>query len=283
MKKRVDQPTPLLEILKELSKDSSNTTLRSWVKEGRVLVGTRRVDRLDRVVEPGEEVVVGPNVQFIRGKIRILYEDGDLVVLEKPSGLLSVATDHDLKPNVHTYLKKHFTNRRVYPVHRLDRETSGVMLFTFNRKAQQHLKKQFENHVIEKLYYAVIEGKLDPSTGRWESYLEEDDFFFVKTTGPSRGKLAITEYKQESKSKRYAFLALKPLTGRKNQLRVQCQQAGHPILGDKKYGSTLNPLKRLCLHAHSIAFFHPKTEKKLHFSIPLPEEFYRLGFSLKSK
>lgn len=276
MKKIIDKEITLLEALQEISKESSKTTLRSWIKEGRVLLNERPLERADHLLKPQEVITIGPKVQFLRGGIRLLFEDRDLLVLEKPAGLLSVATDFDAYQNVHAILKRRARGGRVYPVHRLDRETSGLLLFALSEKARDGLKRQFEEHLIEKTYYAIVENPIEKEEGSWESYLEEDDFYFVKTSKSRRAKHAVTHYTLVRNQKRYALLCLRPTTGRKNQLRVHCSEAAHPIVGDKKYGSSSNPVKRMCLHAQRIAFTHPVTGKRLEFSLPLPEPFYQL-------
>ncbi len=277
MKTVVNQPTALLEILKELSPDSSNNTLRSWVDKGRVQVAGKVASRSNAIVNEGEEVVVGPRVNFARGGIKILFEDEHLAVLEKPSGLLSVATDFKDEHTVHTILKRRDHAGRVYPVHRLDRDTSGVMLFAFTEKVRDHLKEQFEKRSIEKFYTAIVEGKLPEKTGTWESFLLEDASYFVASTqSEKRGKLAITYYDVIAQNHRYSCLKLKLQTGRKNQLRVHCSESGFPIVGDKKYGSKCDPVRRLCLHSQKISFIHPILDKRMTFEVPIPEEFHKL-------
>ena len=277
MQTTVTAPALLLEVLKKLAPDSSINTLRSWIDKGRVTVAGKVVAKSNHPVLPGEEVVIGHRVHFARGGIKILFEDKTLVVLEKPPGLLSVATDFKDEHTVHTILKRRDHIDRVYPVHRLDRDTSGVMLFAYTEAARDHLKEQFEKRLVEKMYIAVIEGKLNPQEGKWESFLAEDARFFVASTSSEQtGKLAITLYKVVAQNRRYSRLHLKLQTGRKNQLRVHCREAGVPIVGDKKYGSDSNPIKRLCLHAQSITFVHPVLGKKMTFEAALPQEFDQL-------
>ncbi|MBS0620496.1 MAG: RluA family pseudouridine synthase [Verrucomicrobia bacterium] len=274
MKQLVDQETPLLTVLAGLSPDSSKNTLRTWVESGRVTVDGKRVERANLLVQPGQEVIVGPKVSFVGEEIRILYEDDHLVVLEKPEGLLSVATDFETRATVHHKLKRRYHNRSIFPVHRLDRETSGVMLFAYTPRARDNLKGQFEARSIDKVYYAFVQGILPERQGTWESYLLEDETYFVKSQ--EMGKLAITHYEVLKEKKFLSFLKLKPETGRKNQLRVHTSEAGVPIVGDKKYGATANPIKRLCLHAQSITFTHPENGKRLTFSVPLPPLFSKI-------
>lgn len=272
-----DKQALLLDVLQLMAPESSKNTLRSWLQMGRVTVDQNRAERANFMVMPGQEVCIGPKVSFIRGSLRILHDDDDIVVLEKPEGLLSVATDKEKRATVHAMLKRQFHNRRVYPVHRLDRETSGVMMFAYSEQARDHIKSQFEQHTVDKTYFAIVEKEMPLDKGAWESYLEEDDFYYVRSTNDSKaGKLAITEYQVLKKAKNCSLLRLKPKSGRKNQLRVHCSEAGHPIVGDKKYGAHTNPIKRVCLHAQKITFTHPRSGRRMTFSVPLPESFSKV-------
>ncbi len=239
MKHTAIRSAPLLEILQEMAPESSKNTLRSWLQSGRVTIDNKPMERAQIQVLVGQEVCVGPKVSFIKGSLKILYEDDHMVVLEKPEGLLSVATAKENRATVHAMLKKQFHHPRVYPVHRLDRETSGVMLFAYHENARDALKKQFEQQNVDKTYFALVENEMSPQSGIWESYVEEDDFFYVKSTNNSiKGKLAITHFQVLQSKRNCSLLRLNPKTGRKNQIRVHCSEAGHPILGDKKYGAT---------------------------------------------
>lgn len=276
IKASAQKNTPILELLKELAPDSSNATLRSWIEKGRVTAAGKVVNRSNHPVLAGQEVVVGPRIQFARGDIKILFEDEHLVVLDKPEKLLSVATDFQDQYTAHAILKRRRRPGRVFPVHRLDRDTSGVMMFAYTEAACEALKEQFEKRSIEKIYLAIVEGKMEQKMGRWESFLREDGNYFVASSVGAGSKLAITEYEVIAQNSRYTALKLKLKTGRKNQLRVHCREAGFPIVGDKKYGAQSNPVKRLCLHARSVAFTHPNLGKRMQIEVPIPEEFPRL-------
>lgn len=193
----------------------------------------------------------------------ILFSDKDLVVVEKPVGLLSVATDFQ-DYSVHTLLKQANPGRRVYPVHRLDRDVGGVMVFALSTRARDHLKTQFEKRTIEREYRALIEGHLEVAAGKWEAPLWEDPRFHVHVK--PYGKTACTHFKVLKKTRHQTLLSLKLETGRKNQIRVHCAHAGHPLVGDLKYGAETNPYGRLCLHAHSLGFVHPVYNKKMRYT-----------------
>lgn len=268
---------PLLEALQQISPQSSKNTLRSWIKEGRVLVDEVTVKNPSIILSKDQQVSVEQRKKIIRHGIPILYEDQDFVIIDKPKGLLSVATAFEKGETLHAILKAHYHPRKVFVVHRLDQDTSGVMVFALNQAAHDKLKGLFEMHAIERSYTAIVEGQLSIPSGTWQSYQYEDSQYMVhETEDKTQGRLAITHFKKIASSKRYTCLQLQLETGRKNQIRVHCQSAGHSVVGDKKYGAQSNPLKRLCLHAHLLAFQHPFTKKNLRFESPIPEEFYQL-------
>lgn len=269
METKIQEKTTLLQALQTLSPDSSKNTLRSWIEQGRVLVDEKPRSDVREVLNPGQTLKVGPKVSFADDGIRILYEDRYLVVIEKPEKLLTVASLDEDETNVHAILRLRL-KKRVYPVHRLDRDTSGVMVFAYTEKARDLLKKQFAVHSIERVYHAIVEGQLTPSKGTWKSRLLEDANYFVKSS--PYGKLAITHYEVIKLKPRSSLVKFTLETGRKNQIRVHASDAGHPVLGDTKYGSK-NRKVRLCLHAHILAFDHPIKKKRMRFVSPLPSLF----------
>lgn len=277
MQKDALENEPLINILAKIAPDSSKTTLRSWIKEGRVTVDEQVIKTASHVVSKGQKVAVNNKKNFAERRLHILYEDSHLVAIEKPEGLLSVATTFEKTETAHSILKKHFFRRKVQVVHRIDQDTSGVMLFALSDKGYDGLKALFESHDIERSYCAIVEGNVTPTQGVWQSYVYEDANYVVHSTqNPEKGSIAITHYRVASVSPRYSRLVLTLETGRKNQIRVHCQDCNHSIVGDKKYGSTVDPVRRLCLHAASLAFVHPVTGKKLEFVSPTPEVFKKL-------
>ncbi len=267
----------LLDALTQLSPQSSKNTLRSWIKEGRVQIdGITAKNTLLTVLE-GQQVTVGQRKKVLRSGLPIVYEDDDLVIIDKPAGLLSVATAFETGETAHALLKAHYRPRTVFVVHRLDQDTSGVMVFALNQTTCDQLKDLFEVHNIERAYTAIVEGQLSPPSGTWQSYQYEDKQYVVHdTSDATQGRLAVTHYKTLATSKRYSWLQVQLETGRKNQIRVHCQSAGHSVVGDKKYGSSTSPIKRLCLHAHLLAFQHPISKKMLRFESPIPPDFQKL-------
>lgn len=273
----VPQDLSILDALLGMFPQSSKTTLRSWIKEGRIFVDNEIVKASNIQVSAGQVITLGQRKKYIKDLIPIIYEDKDLVVIDKPTGLLSVAAAFEKAETAHGLLKAHYKPRKIYVVHRLDQDTSGALLFAFNETAYEKLKSLFEKHDIERSYTAIVEGQINTDKGTWKSYLTEDANYKVHMTFDSEeGEEAITHYETIATSKHFSWLRLTLETGKKNQIRVHCQACGHPVVGDKKYGSEMNPIKRLCLHAHLLAFKHPTTNKILRCEAPMPENFYKL-------
>lgn len=268
---------PILDALTLMSPGSSKTTLRSWIKEGRVQVDGAPVKTSDRIVAKGQTISIGPKSRFLDAGLKVLYEDNHLVVIDKPEGLLSVATNFEKGETAHAFLKKNYRPKVVFVVHRLDQDTSGVMLFALTPEARDGFKKMFEKHDMHRQYIAIVEGRFEEPKGTWESFLVEDSNYVVRSTeDENHGQRALTHYIVRASKKGYSWLDVTLETGRKNQIRVHCQDAGHPIVGDKKYGAVSNPIKRLCLHSHVIGFKHPVTDKPLQFTSPVPDSFYKI-------
>lgn len=267
----------LLDLLILMAPTSSKTTLRSWLKDSRITVDGEVVKTSSTLIRKGQKISVHSKPHLVAHKLRIIYEDDDLVAVDKPEGMLSVATAFEKAETAHALLKVKYHPRKVFVVHRLDQDTSGVMLFALSEKAYIGLKEIFEKHHIERKYCAIVEGKVSPEQGQWESFLFEDPNYFVRSTNdPEKGRLAITHFHVVNSSPRYSRLELTLETGRKNQIRVHCADAGHPTVGDKKYGGSTDPLRRVCLHAFLLALKHPVTGKPLRFISPIPESFNRL-------
>lgn len=267
----------ILETLALLAPDSSKSTLRSWIKEGRVTIDGLPVKIASAPVHKGQKINVASKKKYAPGDITILYDDDFISVIDKPEGLLSVSTETETVKTAYSYLKDYYYPRKVFVVHRLDKGTSGVMVFALQEEAAEKLKDIFEKHDIERRYRAIVEGHLKAKAGTWESYLYEDANYVVHSTkNTAIGKLAITHYKVIAESRKNSLLDLQLETGRKNQIRVQCQDAKHPVHGDKKYGAKDNVIHRLCLHAYFLAFKHPITQKPLNFSSPIPADFDKI-------
>ena len=254
----------LLERLSILFPDSSRTTLKEWISQGRISLGGRILKSPDLLIQETAVPTLSPKKKFAPLGIEILYEDRDIVVVEKPEGLLSVGTPYQKEKCLHTILKRRHHRTQVFPVHRLDKETSGILVFAYTIKARDVLKKLFEKHDLLREYQAVVYGTPSPAEGTWEHRLFEDARFYVHVS--ENGKLATTHYRTLASHGNMSLLSIRLETGRKNQIRVQSAASGHPLVGDPKYGKKDDPHKRLYLHACFLSFHHPLTGKTLSFT-----------------
>ena len=278
MRRTIDQPQSLLDALAALFPDSSRTTLRKMLQVGRVRVnGEAEVDA-KRALAKGDFIdVAQKNVATLPPELTLLHEDDDLLVVLKQNGLLTVATEREKETTAQAYLDEYLKAKkggRVHVVHRLDRETSGVLVFAKNFKARERLKELFAEHDVERVYVAVIEGMMSPPSGTIRTHLlERPDLRMVSVRPRPEAKLAITHYKTVRTRGQWSMLEVTLETGRKNQIRAHLSEAGHPIVGDNFYGSTVNPLNRLGLHAQLLGFVHPATGEEMRFEAPLPRSF----------
>ena len=213
--------------------------------------------------------------------IELLYEDDDVLVVNKPGGLLTMGTERDKSRTAHSILNEYVrkgnskSRARIYIVHRLDRETSGVLIFAKSEQAKLILQEQWKD--TEKKYLTIVYGSLTPKEGLISSYLMENSAYSVYSTpDSSKGKLAQTEYKVLKEVKGLSLLEIHLLTGRKHQIRVHLSEKGHPVVGDKRYGKAGDGYNFLALHATSLACTHPLTGKALYFETPPPEYFAKL-------
>ncbi|MCF6248968.1 MAG: RNA pseudouridine synthase [Desulfobacula sp.] len=215
--------------------------------------------------------------KYVPDGIKILYEDRDIIIIDKSSGLLSVKARYEKEKTAHqlliNYVRKGNSKARtnLFVVHRLDRETSGVMVFTKSYELREEFAAQWK--YVKKKYLAVVHGNLAEKIGIIESYLaEKNDYMMSSVKNPEEGKLARTRYRVIKESKDYSLLKIDLLTGKKNQIRVHLSERGHPILGDLKYNNK-NPQGRLALHALSIKFKHPFNKEEMVFETKIPAYF----------
>jgi len=213
--------------------------------------------------------------------LEILYEDRDILVVDKPAGLLTVGTQTNKSRTAYYILTDYVrkgcakSRNRIFTVHRLDQWTSGVLVFAKSEEVKLRLQAQWKD--TEKKYLAVVYGRLDQKEGIITSYLSENKAFVVySTTDVTKGKPAHTAYKVLKETMQFSLLEIKLLTGRKNQIRVHMADKGHPIVGDRKYGKTGDGYRRLALHSKSISFKHPASGEQMIFETKVPNYFNEL-------
>ncbi len=214
----------------------------------------------------------------MRKKLDIIYQDKSIIVINKEAGLLTVASDTDayntLFNKVLTYEKQKHKSNKIFIVHRLDKDTSGVIVFAKSIKVKNILQDNWDDSAKTRNYIAIVEGIPKEKEKTIKSWLKETSTYLTYSSNRENdGKLAITKYKIIKTNKNNSVLEIKILTGRKNQIRVHLSDIGHPILGDKKYGSKVNPLKRLALHANKLELIHPITKELMIFETNVPNEF----------
>ena len=211
-------------------------------------------------------------------KLDILYEDKFVIVVNKPSNLLTVATDKEkdrtLFSYVYDYLKQKNKSNKVFIVHRLDKDTSGIVILAKDEKTKFYLQDNWDK--FKRNYVAVVNGAVEKKKGVLKSYLQETKTHLTYSVNDKNGKLAITEYEKILENKQYTMLSLNLKTGRKNQIRVQFADMGNPIVGDKKYGIKKDPIRRMALVANTLEFIHPKTKEKIVIDIDIPNSFINL-------
>ena len=263
----------LLDILNDgLSNSFKRGKIKSFLEHSQVSINGVVTTKYNYPVQKGDSVSVclTPS-NNIKIPFEVIYEDDYLIAINKPSGLLSVATDSEKENTAFRILKE--CGKTVFVVHRLDRDTSGVLLFAKSREVKEKLQKNWDRTLYRE-YIAVCEGVFKEKSGRAESYLKESKTHIVYSDKFGKnGKKTITNYEVIKTSKKYSWLRINIETGRKNQIRVAMKDLGHPIAGDKKYGALTNPFKRLGLHASMLKIIHPVTEKVVTFEAKIPRCF----------
>ncbi len=271
----VKTPSSLQEYL--LKQGFKRNRIRQLLKYGSLYVNGKVVKRYDHPLVTGDrlsiEIKKEASKEILRRfRIKLLYEDDHIIVIDKPPGLLSIATETERQRTayyiINEYLKQ--KNERVFIVHRLDRDTSGVMVFAKTEEAKRRLQSSWHN--VEKIYLCLVEGRPEKKEGIITGYLKETETFLVHPAkGSVNAKYAVTEYRVLKEGKDYTLLEVRIVTGRKNQIRAHLSGIGHPVAGDKKYGAKTDPFKRLCLHASNLSFRHPVTGRIMRFNSKIPE------------
>jgi 23S rRNA pseudouridine1911/1915/1917 synthase len=282
---RVREPMELIDFLSIHFNGKSRNSLKSMLSHKQVCINGTLVSQFNHLLQPNDSVVIQTTkggYELKHSKVKIVYEDDSLIVIEKSEGLLAVATD-ERKDELTAfsilfdYLKRKDPRNRLFIVHRIDRETSGLMMFAKSKEIQLSLQNNWHENVKERVYIAVVEGIPNKEEDTIVSFLRESKAFKIHSGyTEDMGKRAITHYRLIRKNKDYSMLKVELETGRKNQIRVHMQEIGHPIIGDKKYGAAPSPIGRVGLHARVLAFVHPVTHEVMRFETPIPKKFNAL-------
>ncbi len=280
----VSEPMELMQFLIEKMPNQARNNIKSLLTHRQVLVGEKVVTQYNYPLLIGQEVVVNWSLvrdeEQIKG-LKIIYEDSEIIVIDKPAGLLSIASDIEKKYTAYhqltEYVRHTNAENRIFIVHRLDRDTSGVMLFAKNEEVKHLLQDAWKDIVVDRAYVAVVGGQVEKKAGTIKSWLKETKTKLMYSSSiAGDGLEAITHFQVLQTVSKYSLLEIRLETGRKNQIRVHMKDIGHSIIGDKKYGSTTNPIGRLGLHAHILSFKHPVTGELMCFETEVPKKFARL-------
>ncbi len=286
---QVKKPDTLIQFLLDKMGGMSRTSVKQMLSLREVSVNGTVQTRHDYALNEGDKVTIQPQKaanEFRHPKLKIIYEDENLVVVEKKNGLLTVATNEASREVTCLSLLKNYYKQRssrsgVYVVHRLDRETSGVLVFAKTQELQHYMRDYWREIVKERTYIAVAEGEMPEKEGTITTWLTEDKKNAVVYSSPydDGGKIAVTHYKTLRSNGSYSLLQLNLETGRTNQIRVHLASKGHPVVGDRKYGhaATATPaIDRLALHAQTLSFIHLVTEQVVRFESAVPKEFNKV-------
>ena len=294
---KVAEPALLMDFLMAKMGGMAKSSVKQLLGQRRVKVGNAIQTRHDFALKAGDVVTVSSgrgNSQLTHPKLKIVYEDDDLIVVNKQPGLLTVAATPGSSETtafsiLRAYVKRQNARAGIYVVHRLDRETSGLLVFARSEELQHYMREYWRELVTDRTYIALAEGVLEPREGKITTWLTEDKRNAVVYSSPvdDGGDIAITNYKVlrttppltgGGREEAYSLVELHLETGRTNQIRVHLASKGCPVVGDRKYGhgNESSPIDRLCLHAKVLEFIHPVTEKKVRFESPVPKEFNRV-------
>ena len=278
----VQDDAPLLEWLLENVKQSKSKTKATLQNRG-IKVNNRTVTQFDFALHKGDKVSISTskkNDQFQSKYVKLVYEDRYLVVVEKSHGILSMGVGQS-SLNVKTILDDYFKRSRqkctAHVVHRLDRETSGLLIYAKDMEIRQQLEHEWHHSVYDRRYIAVLSGRIEEEGGTVANWLKENKLYVTYSSPVDNGgKYAVTHFHVLRTTDTHSLVEFKLETGRKNQIRVHAADINHPVCGDTKYGNGDDPLKRLCLHAYILCFYHPVTHQPMEFSTQIPIGFKRI-------
>lgn len=274
----------LMEFLINAMPQRKRTTVKELLKHNQVAVNGMPVRQFDHQLVAGDTVKVNLTREFkvfSNKRVKLVYEDADILVIEKGYGLLSMATDTIKDGTAYSimreYVKWEDPRNKLFIVHRLDRDTSGLMMLARTVDAKEAMQHNWNNMVLSRKYVAVVEGEVENDEGIIKSYLAENSRFEVYSTqNPEEGQLAVTRYRVIKRGLGHTMVEVELDTGRKNQIRVHMKDLEHPIAGDRKYGAGPSIIHRLALHAQTLRFAHPVTKRDMNFSTPIPGSFWKL-------
>lgn len=282
---RVTEPAELMQFLLAKMGGMSRNSVKSLLSHRQVMVNGKVTTLFNTALNAGDTVLVSSargNIELTHPKLKIIFEDQYLIVVEKKEGLLTVSTGKSDETTAFSilknYVKKASPQNRIYVVHRLDRETSGIIMFAKTREIQLALQENWHRVITRRVYVALVEGKVEKPKDTIVTWLTENEksLKIHSSKVDNGGQQAVTHYRTAKTNDNFSLLEVELETGRKNQIRVHMQGIGHPIVGDKKYGSEISPIGRMGLHARVLAFIHPMSLENVTFETQVPKKFSSL-------
>lgn len=274
---KVLEKCELFDYLRKNLTNLSKNNIKSLLKNGNIYVNNDKVTKYNYMLKENDIITIGKNIKDDNVNLRIIYEDNNIIVVDKPTKLLTISNEHEkeetLYRKVSNYLKT--KKQKVFVIHRLDYDTSGVIMFAKNQKVQELYQKSWNNLAKERKYTAVVEG-ITKDSGHIESYLKQTKTLFVYSSKNKDGYFSITDYKKIKNNNNYSLINIYISTGRRNQIRCHMHDISHPIVGDTRYKSKTNPINRLCLHASTLKITNPLNNEIMVFTSEVPLEFNEL-------
>ncbi len=287
----VEHDDTLLQYLFEICKGQSRTAVKAYLSHGQIVVNNQNITAFDFMLKTGDRLTILDKGMMVKkhggekdSRVKIVYEDENIIVVDKRCNVLTMSTGKEGEATAYSlmsdYVKRMYGREsKVFIVHRLDRETSGLLIFARDPKTQERLQDHWNDNVMERRYVAVLEGVPQETGGIVTTWLKENTQSMKVWSSPvdNGGKKAVTRYKVLEQAgwpyERYSLVEFELETGRKNQIRVHARELGCPVTGDRKYGAERNPLSRLALHARSLSFRHPYSGKVMRFDTGIPTAF----------
>lgn len=274
---KVKEKNELYDFLRQNIVNMSKNNIKSLLKNGNIYVNNKVVTKYNYILNDGDIVSIGNSIKTEDINLKILYEDNDIIVIDKPTKLLTISNKNEKKETLYRkvsdYLKKQ--NKKVFVIHRLDYDTSGIIMFAKNQRIQKLYQDSWNDLAEEREYTAVVEG-ITNNRGHIESYLKQTKTLMVYSSKNKDGYFSVTDYEKVTNNDKYSLLKIYISTGRRNQIRCHMSDIKHPIVGDDRYNSKTNPINRLCLHASTLKIINPLNNMLMVFESEVPQEFYDL-------
>lgn len=267
----------LFNYLRNNIKNMSKNNIKTLLKNGNIYVNNQVITKHNYIIKENDIITIGSCIKNESINIKIIYEDNDIIVVDKPTKILTISNKNEKEETLYRKVSEHLKkeNKKVFIIHRLDYDTSGIIMFAKNQKIQKLYQENWNNLAKEREYTAVVEG-ITNDKGHIESYLKQTKTLLVYSSKNKDGYFSITDYKKIKNNNTYSLLNIYISTGRRNQIRCHMSDINHPIAGDTRYKSKTNPIGRLCLHASTLKITNPLNNELMIFKSEIPKEFINI-------